>query len=286
MTVVIKEYASHGEFLDHVKNDPIQDDWSKKHHDYRSAKPNDPWYGGSWDDAVQWAEEGWKAGTDKLVRNLSLIRQKGIGKTRVYDVGGDFPIVPRYLGGTPDYMYRRGTNDASKKPILRLCMNGTVHCGIQPEGMINYGVGLVSIIDTLESTGYQVELMLMYCTTCMNGDRYCVKYPIKHAGQPVDLDRLAFLLANPTNFRRFHFQDLCIRFPERDLGGFLGSPMTGIVIRREILTTKDDEEYIKILPSSEEVGNCRTPQDGVQLVSSHIKRERPELINTLEGEAA
>jgi len=76
----------------------------------------------------------------------------------------------------------------------------------------HHGVAILSALDTLEAQGLRVELTVIDSaeSSVLPGTVRNTMWRIKEACQPLDLDRLAFVLAHPAFLRR-----LCFRETER-----------------------------------------------------------------------
>jgi len=164
------------------------------------------------DAAVNLARYGWQAGRDKLQESVAdavKINQPTPMPSQVYDVGGAYPIVALAVAGDPCNMVDSVPVEDRTLPVIRLSVKACYNCMFSAAQVTNYGAALVSWIDRLEHGGQQVEIDLAFPNKASS---YAKKQPnslftvnVKRAGEPLDLDRLAFVLMHPATNRRFKF---------------------------------------------------------------------------------
>lgn len=127
-------------------------------------------------------------------------------KKLVQDVAGFQPIVPNAILGLPKSMLN-SNYDLSRKKIVRIYFDASVHAGIQARTMALAGAKIMSYIDTLEYNDYRVELYI--------GDTSYVRganevqgwgFPIKSSDQPLNIRKLSFYFINPSFLRRISFR--------------------------------------------------------------------------------
>lgn len=183
----------------------------------------------SWDAAVKLAEEGWPKGLEKLSRALEDTRviagQKPIPGLNL-DVAGAFPHVPIAATGMPQCMVHPGDQSVKARPIVRIFNNVSASCGVEPQSIINRGAAVLSYVDILESIGYSVELQCLEKTGSGNMTHQ-TWVTCKQAGEPLELDRLAFLFIHPSYLRRIIFacNERTPRAHEESWGHGYGMPM-------------------------------------------------------------
>lgn len=123
-----------------------------------------------------------------------------------YDVAGSIPNVPLYISGEPANMqYLQPQPD---RPLCKILIEGGCGGHTDEAEIFNRGVALLSAIQSLEHQGVAVELQ--YISSCQSDSRHgfqnwLVTFPIIEMGQGMDLDRVAFCLANPGMLRRVIF---------------------------------------------------------------------------------
>lgn len=164
----------------------------------------------NFDHAVSLARKGWPEGLKNMVRDLaqaSLTTAYERVPSIHYDVGGMMPDVPRFVSGDPYNMMDFGYDESKSRPIVRLWVPKSVSGAVRTEHVVNYGVALLSHVDRLEEQGFSVELTLVSCSRDSDCKTlYSIQFATaKRAGDPLDLDTLAFMLAHPSYQRRFIF---------------------------------------------------------------------------------
>lgn len=167
----------------------------------------DGWAGASWTGALEIARKGWTEGRERIARGLAMantLNKPAPRRGRFYDVAGAFPHVARAVAGDPACMANLGDTYTAARPIVRLIAPRAASAIIKPAQIENFGIALLSHIDAMENEGYSVELVI--AITCKAGDDFLdCRIVAKKAGEPLDVDRLAFMLAHPAFFRRLGF---------------------------------------------------------------------------------
>lgn len=182
-------------------------------------------FGMGFQGSIDAAKSGWKEGAQKIQASLDIlnshIKTKRF-KTQVmpaYTQPGVLNIG-RYVSGHPKpYMQKKQiedeTGDNKSGKIVNITFNITASAGISSSEMFNKGATIAALVELLERAGKRVELKARLVATdarlvATDGGkppkstlRYQV--PIKEAGEPIDVDRLAFSLAHPGSFRRLGF---------------------------------------------------------------------------------
>jgi hypothetical protein len=166
------------------------------------------WAGGTWAEVNQAAREGWKDGRARMVAGLeraNTLNKPAPRRSRGYDVAGAYPHVARAVAGDPCSMVSLGDCTVAARPIVRLVIPRGASCVVKPHQMENYGIALLSHVDAMENEGYSVEITTTDTSHGYDGVLLDVRCIAKRAGEPLDLDRLAFILAHPGMFRRLGF---------------------------------------------------------------------------------
>jgi len=159
-------------------------------------------------------KEYWRMGLDGFPRATKKLRAMlvGAGDAQLYkddwtfDVAGSVPNVPLYISGEPANM--QYLEPKADKPLCKVLIEGGCSGRTKEAAIFNRGVALLSAIQALESQGVAVELQ--YMSSCQSSERggfqnWLITFPILEMGQGLDLDRVAFCLANPGMLRRVIF---------------------------------------------------------------------------------
>lgn len=170
----------------------------------RDSKPRQiQWAGGTYEQA----QDQVRTGNPELVKRLfegteivnSLIEADKNGEIR--DVTGEYFDVADFLSGEPE-VFRRQENDGTQ-PVVPVWINFGMLSDVPNSVITNRGSAIVALVDELQSNGYIVDLRVVKGTSHSTlGKIYA---DIKLRTDPVDLDELAFLVANPLNLRRMWF---------------------------------------------------------------------------------
>ncbi|CUW38804.1 protein of unknown function [Magnetospirillum sp. XM-1] len=203
--IIIREFPDWSAVLDaaEVPGKPLDE---KGH--ARSAYYEEYFYGTpTWDAAMDLARNGWQEGRDRLVRTFdaaTALQRTATVQARFLDVAGAYPHAALAAAGAPDCMWSLGDTHIAAKPVVRILTGQGVRSGVDAKWIINRGAALLSHIDRLEDAGYSVELTAIHAAS-YQGWRHETSYTVKRAGEPLELDRLAFVLAHPSMHRRMVF---------------------------------------------------------------------------------
>jgi len=170
-----------------------------------------PWHGtDKFEEAVELARRGWPEGSAKAlefrasiadaVREIITSRSQSVS----YDVSGQWVDIGRYLDGEPEcFGNLEATGDTASQPVVKLYVNLAASGAVSVESLFARGAVILAAIDVLEATGRRVEVI------AAKGSRgrtiHETYVTIKRADQPVDADRLAFVLAHAACLRRLFF---------------------------------------------------------------------------------
>lgn len=194
-----------------------------------SSISNDKRFTGTnnYSEALKLVEDGWPEGVMQLSRLVEQVEAvSAIGRCKTLDLqpAGAFPLVPLFCSGETDYMINFGNQDFSQKPIVRIGIDNVYSAFTPQEQVMAYGAGMVGYIDELENSGVSCELTSIALFEADDND-YCAEMTIKRAGEPLDIDRLAFMIAHPSSLRRVNFRML-ERHPKcyKSHNGFYGRP--------------------------------------------------------------
>lgn len=157
-------------------------------------------------EAIGLARMGWPEGRDKLSANLDAAKFVNVSsnhKAEDLDVAGAYPIVPAFIAGAPDCMVSIGLSQSATKPIYRFIVNLALSCTVNGNVMARRGAAILSWVDRLESEGARCEVVAFYSVS--SETHYTLGFTIKRADEPLDLDRMAFALVNPSMTRRIIF---------------------------------------------------------------------------------
>jgi hypothetical protein len=192
---------------------------------------------GSLAESLRLARHGWPEGRERMSamhrRLTDLIRQRVNSRQEVmWDVAGATVDVGRFCEGCPEnMMYFEPAPMEGKGRIVKVSVNVSASCAIEAEDIYWRGAAVIGLCDLLEANGFSVEIEVFEGTSSGRfgaGDRLEYWFPAKVHGYQLDVDRLAFVLANPSFLRRVMLA-VAEREPRAirskfDVGGTYGCP--------------------------------------------------------------
>lgn len=173
--------------------------------------------GGTYADAIKQATTG----NPELVTELfdgvnvleAMIEEEKVGEIR--DVTGEYFDVADFLSGEPEVFRREEIG--FQKPVVPIYATLSMYCGISNKMIKNRGCAIVALVDELSRSGFIVDLNLVVGLR-HDGKNYYAK--IKVRTDPLDIDTVAFIIANPLCFRRLCFSFLELSSGESYCGGY------------------------------------------------------------------
>jgi hypothetical protein len=188
--------------------------WGKDPTDGRSSRHTgmDEWCGtSSYEAAVDLVSKGWPEGAksvskvratlDRAVESLVSAKAQELA----YGVEGEWLDIGRLNEGHPECCgYYDYDGEDEKQKIVKIVANICVSACVSTDTMYARGAACIAAVDVLESMGYRVELWAGVGTDSGN-ERLDSQVLVKDAGQPVDTDRLTYVLCHPAFFRRIYF---------------------------------------------------------------------------------
>ena len=194
----------------------------------------------TFDDAMQLARTGWPDGLElmmKMRQDLGVVFGSMVKRARMRnDWTGGTVSVQRWLNNKPKIFRRRVTQfEVGTGRVLDLNVDVSGSMFNDKTKLMRRGASILLLIDALESAGISCQLMVHDRTGGDVGDfSYCVRVPIKKAGEQLDMDLLAFVLVHPARLRRLYFamlggedDEFCVGggFVMQDRDGGYGRPV-------------------------------------------------------------
>lgn len=216
---IVSNYDSVGEFIAYVT------DKSRKPRrglttNSRDKDRSEFFWTKTFEDAVELHRVGWPEGTARVAEYREALSAwiaaavSAKSKRFHWEVVGDFIDVGRYMTGEPE-VFGNETPDGEtiSGRIVSIRLNASVSGAVSAETICARGVTVLVAVDLLEALGIQCEVIAA-CGGRSNGG-YAGNDPsveqadynvvVKRAGEAVDPDRLSFVVAHPSFFRRFGF---------------------------------------------------------------------------------
>lgn len=156
---------------------------------------------------------GWPEGFKRMQAILQSleheIRFPSMQEKITTEIIGSSPDIGAYLRGEPECMFQIESLPSFDRKFARIHVNGAIHCGTSGDAIFWRGAVVIALAHALESAGFGTEITLDYSTRAnkYNDEALTVSQfiALKSAGQPIDTDRITFMLANKSAFRRLGF---------------------------------------------------------------------------------
>lgn len=162
--------------------------------------------------ALELGRFGWAGGRKQMIGEIeaaNLILRALPRRTDAIDVAGSYPIVPLAVAGDPCNMVTKGIDSTKTKPIVRIVVNAAVSGAVSVNTIIKRGAAILSWIDELESAGIRCDVEVIETGLFREHDKEQLGVLFSMTGklshEPVDIDRLSFLLCHPAIQRRIFF---------------------------------------------------------------------------------
>lgn len=185
-----------------------------------------------------------RVGTDKHTANImknkikvdSPIKVEKIISERRNSYCGGRVSVPRYLDGRPDCMIKNKRSPV-RSNILRIAVCVSSNSDSNKQYMIDIGSELINILQTIEKSGYKIEIYSGIVTATFSSHlspqvkefykfkrsewwKYYVvaMTRVKRDNEPFNIRKIAYPLVEPAFFRGQHFQLLANHIDDSGLG--------------------------------------------------------------------
>lgn len=171
------------------------------------------WYGNAtFEEAIELAKYGWPEGaqrvktlSNKLYDKVSSLIPK---QEVVFSVEGNEYDTDAFLAGIPEcwsYMDEHIVEGVGHKD-LKLYFNTTTSAGVDAKIMQAKGACIVALVDLLERAGNRVEVWIGSPNHAYkDAGKFIWEVLVKRAGEPMDVDKMAFAISHPSSFRRLFF---------------------------------------------------------------------------------
>jgi len=176
----------------------------------RTSRSDETYFHGTntFEEAVKLINSGWAEGADKIT---ALSAKLNIGKTMdidqidlTMDTNGALLDIPEYITGNPDCFYNFIEAPADT-PVIKVGFQINGLASMRGEAFNNRGLAMLALVDALEFSGHAVELYAFEYSTGREGYALQSEVLIKRPDEPLDKDKLAFVGAHPSFFRRIFF---------------------------------------------------------------------------------
>ena len=179
------------------------------HGDGRHAR--DSWAGGSWEEALRLAVDGWSVPLAQTHVSVAALRERaGLGSSvttlePAWDVTGSEVDIGAYLAGVPECMVDAVPQRTSRRGRIVAFLVPASYSNKTPHTLIrNRGIALATLCSAIIAAGHSVEIWSGF-VGFIGDDRIRAVARVVSAGEPLDLGRLIFAVAHPLMLRRLWF---------------------------------------------------------------------------------
>lgn len=201
---ILREYEDFESYLDAVLG--RRPAWKGR---LASLDPDKAFHGTKdFPEAERLVREGWPEGRDRMIDGMeaaALVAPMLPASSRRLDVAGAYPIAALAACGDPMSMVDPGDLSAAARPIVRLAFSFSYSAFKQAREIEQYGAALLTWIDRIEESGRSVEVTACHTATA-DAWRFASRIVVKKAGEPLEVDRIAFVVGHPAMLRRIHFR--------------------------------------------------------------------------------
>lgn len=159
-------------------------------------------------EALALARNGWPEGLERIKKMAGRISRHlasaVMEQAMVYDVVGESPDVGAFLSGEPEHMMRFEEAEGAPK-VIRVTVNICASGGIGKEVLMRRGAVACALVDCIERAGFRAEVIATFGSKA-NGNAWFFTMPAKRPEEPLNMDRMAFILAHPAFLRRLIFR--------------------------------------------------------------------------------
>ena len=207
--ILRREWDSMGAFVQQMKQPAVG------HPACNGSEQNNPSWSGSsnYQQAIDWAEKGWLEGLERIKAMTGALKKlegdKADRHIPRFCESGDEVDIGRFVSGEPENMI---DFDVVQVPaagrVVKLVVNISASCGVSADAMFRRGAAAVMLADLIEQSGLRSEIVVVSGGTRsgQGPDGVDFRVTVKRADQPLELDRVAFMLASPAAFRRLMFR--------------------------------------------------------------------------------
>ncbi|MEV7090663.1 hypothetical protein AB0O07_33170 [Streptomyces sp. NPDC093085] len=194
------------EFMDRARAPDSIENGDGRHY------PNNEWAGGSWEEALRLAEDGWTTVLPEVDAEVAELRERVADEVvttslvPAWDVTGSEVDVGVYLSGTPECMVDAVPQRMSARGRVVTFLIPTGYNNKTPHSAVhNRGVALAALCSAIIATGHSVEIWSGFCTYVTDTDRFASVARVISPAEPFDTARLMYVMAHPTMLRRLWF---------------------------------------------------------------------------------
>ena len=168
------------------------------------------WYGSPDFSAAEGMSFNWKEGADRVNKLKAKVSLGNIRKEKEVIATRKAPgriNMGRAMQGHP-YAFQRVVDSdrdttGSARNVVDIFINACISGGVKPKVIEARGAAMLALAEALEQRGKRVRITVGMANNGGCGIDYQIV--VKQAGQPLNLNSVAFAVAHPSFFRRFIF---------------------------------------------------------------------------------
>ena len=220
-------FSSINEMCKFVESIPLSKRTGPQDGGWETSKSRAEWAGSrDMDHAIDLARNGWQKGAENAAKILDMFNvEHAVQRRRRFDVAGGSVSVGRLLAGNPAHMVKRPKQPGRK--VVTLFVENVASAFINPESLTVRAAIVAAFADIMERNGYSCEIVALSIvagnfSNTEPGAHTVVT--VKHAGEKLNVNDLAFTLGHPSFLRRLSFA--CVSQCEalRDIWSSQGYP--------------------------------------------------------------
>ncbi|MFI7672520.1 hypothetical protein [Actinophytocola sp. NPDC049390] len=172
---------------------------------------HDVWAGGSWEEALRLAVDGWSVPLRDTEVTVGALRERaGLGASvttlePAWDVTGSEVDIGAYVAGVPECMVDAVPRQTSRRGRIVAFLVPACYSNRTPHSLIrNRGIALATLCSAIIAAGHSVEIWSGF-VGLIDDHRANAVARVVSAGEPLDLGRLIFAVAHPLMLRRLWF---------------------------------------------------------------------------------
>lgn len=171
----------------------------------------------SFEECTKLGTLGWAEGRKKLEKWTARFTDKiqGVRMHIRYNLTGSTLDVGRFVEGEPEcFRIRKKIKDKPQPRVLRIVMGLAGNFDKSADYFFNRGASMAALVDILEGQGIRCEVIIYFGRSLSKSNaEQTLAVCLKQAGEPVDMDKIAFWVCHVGAARRLAFSGF-------NLGGF------------------------------------------------------------------
>lgn len=197
-----EHYETLGEFIAAAERAPLNSEKASR----STSSTSTEWTGtSSFEEAVKLARHGWPEGRRKLVSALAQAQAAPrVSPAMVMDVAGAYPVAALAAAGDPCSMVDLSPVEDRVRPIVRLVIQRGGSSAYSASEFTNYGAAVLSYVEGLEAAGFRCEIVASFAAD-LRELHHMLSVTVKRAEEPIEMDRMAYVLTHASFFRRIAF---------------------------------------------------------------------------------